>query len=343
MPKLRIDAFINTTNPAEAGDMSVALEEMGCEGIGTFEGPHEPFLPLAVAAQRTRSVRLYPAVAIAFARNPMIMANLANDMQLLSEGRFCLGLGSQIRPHIEKRYSMPWSHPVERMSEFVAALRAIWHCWEHNEKLEFRGKFYTHTLMTPIFNPGPNQHGWPPIALAGVGERMTTMAGEMADGFIVHPFNTMTSLQKLTLPALRAGMAKRSKKLGNLEINCQAIVAVGRDDKELRSSMDAARMQIAFYGSTPAYRPVLECSGLGELQSQLNLLSKEGKWQEMQEQIDDELLHSIAVVGNPDEVADKLVTERGALVQRIAPSMHVMDAEAQRELLEALVKARDRA
>ena len=323
--------------------MSAALEQLGCDGIATFEGPHEPFLPLAVAAQKTRSARLYTAVAIAFARNPMVLANLANDMQLLSQGRFGLGLGSQIRPHIEKRYSMPWSHPVERMREFVQAIRAIWRCWESNEALEFRGQFYTHTLMTPLFNPGPNQYGWPSIALAGVGKRMTEMAGEVADCFIVHPFHTLESLQKLTLPALHAGAAKRASELATLEINCQVIVACGRDDKELSTSIDAARMQIAFYGSTPAYRPVLECSGLGELQTRLNALSKQGKWTEMAEQIDDDLLHRIAVVGSPEQVAKKLVTERGALVQRVAPSIHITSTQMQHELLGALIKERDRA
>lgn len=342
MSRLKIDAFINTVDPRDAIHEASALEDLGCDGIASFEGPHEPFLPLSVVAQHTESVRLYPAVAIAFARNPMMLAYLSNDMQLLSRGRFCLGLGTQIRPHIEKRYSMPWSHPVERMREFVAALRAIWACWSSSEPLDFRGRFYTHTLMPPLFNPGPNPYGPPPIALAGVGARMTRMAAMVADGFIIHPFHTMRSLKELTLPALQEGYAERAPSLAKMDVCCQIIVAVGRNSDELDASIQAARMQIGFYGSTPAYRPVLECSGLGDLQSQLKTLSREGKWQEMGALIDDDLLRSIAVVGSPDEVAEQIVAQRGSLVNRVAPSMQVMERDLQHQLLRALVKARDR-
>lgn len=343
MSDTKIDAFINTVNPAEAAREAAALDAMGCDGIASFEGPHEPFLPLAVAAQHTESALLYPAVAIAFARNPMMLAYLANDLQMLARGRFALGLGTQIRAHIEKRFSMPWSHPVERMQEFVSAVRAIWASWEKAEVLNFRGQFYNHYLMPPLLNPGPNEYGTPPIWLAGVGARMTRMAASTADGFIVHPFHTLVSLDQLTLPSLRAGSGARSRELGSLEVCCQVIVAVGRDEEELKASTEAARLQVAFYGSTPAYKPVLDCVGLGELQLELNALSKQGEWQKMGDLIGDDLLKQIIVAGTPEEVAEQLVCERGKLVDRIAPSMQVTNRDAQHALLKALIRERDRA
>lgn len=338
---LAIDCFLTVANPAEAADLARELENLGCDGLASFEGPHEPFLPLAVAALNTSTVRLYPAVAIAFARNPMLLANMAYDLQSLSAGRFALGLGSQIRPHIEKRYSMTWSEPVARMREFVAAIRAIWDCWEHNAPLNFEGRFYKHTLMTPLFNPGPNPYGMPPIILAGVGPYMTTMAGEVADGFIVHPFHTTTSLHEMTLPALLRGATRSGRTLEGLDICCQRIVATGHDETELAQSIEAAKMQIAFYGSTPAYRPVLECHGLGDLQEELNKLSKAGHWSEMGQLIDDKLLRQIALVGTPTEVAQLFMNDyANTAVNRIAPSLQHSNPKTIKTLIAALVQAR---
>jgi probable F420-dependent oxidoreductase len=203
---LKVDGAILVQNPADAGPAARRLEQAGYDGGFSLEGPHDPFLPLLVAAGQTERLELATAVAIAFARNPMLLANLGYDLQLHSKGRFVLGLGSQIRPHIEKRYSMRWSKPAARMREMVLAIRAIWKCWQEGAGLDFRGEFYTHTLMPPLFNPGPNPHGLPKIFLAGVGPKMTEVVGEVADGYFVHPFHTPEYLQKVTLPALRRGL-----------------------------------------------------------------------------------------------------------------------------------------
>jgi probable F420-dependent oxidoreductase len=303
---LKIDGAILATNPGDAGPAARQLEQIGFDGGFTFEGPHDPFLPLAVAAEHTERLELATAIAVAFARNPMTLAYLGYDLQLHSRGRFILGLGSQIRPHIEKRFSSPWSRPAARMRELVLAIRAIWRAWQEGEKLDFRGDFYTHTLMTPLFNPGPNPHGLPRIFVAGVGPKMTEVVGEVADGFFVHPFHTPEFVRSVSLPALERGLASAGRAREAFEIACQVIVAAGSTEEELERAKTTAKAQIAFYGSTPAYRPVLECHGRGELQTELNRLSKRGAWLEMAGLIDDELLEKIAVVGSPQDIAPKL-------------------------------------
>lgn len=314
---MKVDGSLLVDDPTDAGPAAARLEAAGYRGGFSFEGRHDPFLPLAVAAQQTERLELITAIAIAFARNPMLLANLGYDMQLLSKGRFILGLGTQIRPHIEKRFSMTWSRPAARMRELVLAIRAIWDSWETDGKLDFRGEFYTHTLMTPVFNPGPHPHGVPRIWCAGVGPKMTEVVGEVADGFLVHPFHTPAFLRDVTLPALERGRARATEPRG-FEISCQTILAVGNTDEEITAARNGARAQISFYGSTPAYRPVLEHFGRGALQSTLNKLSKEGKWLEMAGQIDDELLDAIAVTGDRSEIAGKLRERYGGLVERVS-------------------------
>jgi probable F420-dependent oxidoreductase len=303
---MKVDSSIVVSNPSDAGPAARRLEAVGYDGGFTFEGPHDPFLPLAVAAEHTETLELYTAVAIAFARNPMLLANLGYDLQLQSRGRFILGLGSQIRPHIQRRYSAVWSRPAARMREMVLAIRAIWSAWHEGAKLDFRGDFYTHTLMTPVFNPGPNPHGLPPIFVAGIGPRMTEVAGEVADGFFVHPFHTPEFIERVTLPALERGFAKSGRARERFAISCQAIIASGATAAEFENAKNMARAQISFYGSTPAYRSVLDCHGWGELHDELNRLSKRGGWLEMAGLIDDEVLEAIAVIGTPREIAAKL-------------------------------------
>ena len=315
---MKIDGAILAASPGDAGPAAQALEQLGYDGGFTFEGPHDPFLPLAVAAEHTERLELATAIAIAFARNPMTLAYLGNDLQLHSSGRFILGLGSQIRPHIEKRFSSSWSRPAARMRELVLAIRAIWRAWNQDEKLDFRGDFYTHTLMTPVFNPGQNPYGTPRIFVAGIGPKMTEVAGEVADGFFVHPFHTPEFVETLTLPALERGLATAGRAHENFEIACQVMIASGSTEEEFTAARNAARAQISFYGSTPAYRPVLECHGRGELQSELNRLSKAGRWLEMAGLIDDGLLKQIAVVGEPDEIAPKLRARCQKFADRIS-------------------------
>ncbi len=315
---MKVDGAILTESLAEAGAAARRLEALGYDGAFSFEGPHDPFFPLALAAEQTERLELATAIAVAFARSPMILANLANDLQALSRGRFILGLGSQIRPHIERRFSQPWSKPAARMRELVLAIRAIWRCWNEGEKLAFRGEFYTHTLMTPFFNPGPNPYSTPRIFVAGVGPRMTRVAGEVADGFLVHPFHSREFVEQTTLPALQRGLAAAGRSVDDLEVSFQVLVVTGEDEEAYARAEQAVKSQIAFYGSTPAYRCVLECHGRGELQTELNRLSKRGAWVEMAGLVDDELLEALAVCGPFAEIAAKLRTRCGDLADRVS-------------------------
>jgi probable F420-dependent oxidoreductase len=333
---VKIDGAILVDDPADAGPLGRRLERDGYDGGFSFEGRHDPFLPLLAAALSTERLELATAIAVAFARNPMTLANLGYDLQLASRGRFILGLGTQIRPHVERRFSATWSRPAARMRELVLAIRAIWDAWQNRTKLDFRGEFYTHTLMTPFFDPGPNPHGPPRIFCAGVGPRMTEVVGEVADGFFVHPFHTAESLRQLTLPALERGMARGGRKREDFEISCQVIVAAGDTEQELAAAKAGARAQISFYGSTPAYRPVLECHGRGDLQEELNHLSKRGQWSEMSERVDEELLRSIAVVGRSEELADRLRARCAGFADRVSLVTYGLDGERSAALVGAL-------
>lgn len=303
---MQIDAALLSGDAVEAAAQAVQREAEGYDAVWSFEGPHDPFFPLVLASQQTERVLLGTAIAVAFARNPMICAHIAQDLQQLSKGRFVLGLGTQVKPHIEKRFSQPWSRPVARMREFVQAIRAIWSCWNGEGRLDFRGEFYSHTLMTPMFSPRPGPWGDPAIYLAGVGEKMVEMVGEVADGFFVHPFHSKSYLSAVTLPALERGLAGSGRTRDDLVVSCQTIVALGSNDEEVERARQKARGQISFYGSTPAYRGVLDHHGHEGLQERLNRMSKQGQWAEMMGLISDELFDEIALSGTPDQVAERL-------------------------------------
>ena len=305
----------------KVGAQAKELEDAGYSGAWSAETSHDPFLPLLLAAEHTTTLDLGTSIAVAFARNPMTLANTAWDLQAFSKGRFTLGLGSQIKPHITKRFSMEWSHPAARMREMILAMRAIWDCWQNGTKLDFRGDFYTHTLMTPFFAPDPNEvgdFGPPKVALAGVGELMTEVAGEVCDGFICHGFTTEKYLREVTLPALARGRAKAGKTMDGFTIIGPSFVATGFDEGQLVAAKAGTRQQIAFYGSTPAYRGVLEIHGWDGLQEQLNALSKQGKWVEMGDLITDEMLNTFAVVGEPEVIAPELHARYGDVIDRIS-------------------------
>ncbi len=293
------------------------LEAQGFDGMVTAETANDPFLPLVVAAEHTERIELMTSIAVAFARNPMIVANIANDLQAYSKGRFILGLGSQIKPHITKRFSQTWSHPAARMREFVLAMRAIWDCWYKGEKLNFRGDYYSHTLMTPMFMPTNNTHGAPDVILAAVGPRMTEVAGEVADGVLVHAFTTVKYLREVTLPAIEVGLAKSERARTELQLCYPAFIVTGNDEREWEAMRSSTAKQVAFYGSTPAYRGVLEIHGWGDLQAELNALSKRGEWDAMGERITDDILEEFAVVAEPAKVAGALKARFGGLVDRM--------------------------
>lgn len=303
---MRLAITVPTDDPRRAPTTFAELERAGYHTGFSFESKHDPFLPLALAAEHTDALRLGTAVAIGFARNPMVLANVGYDLQLLSRGRFVLGLGSQIRPHIEKRFSEEWSRPAARMRELVLALRAIWATWQGEGPLRFEGEFFRHTLMTPAFDPGPNPFGPPPVFVGGFGPKMIEVAGEVADGLIVHPFTTRRSMEELVLPALARGAARAGRAPADVEVVWVTMVLAWRDDEERASLLRSAREQLAFYGSTPAYAPVLDLHGLGALHAELNRLSKEGRWDEMADLVPDELVEAITVAGPRDAVAEQL-------------------------------------
>jgi len=307
---------IDTTVPPGVLDPRRAAERAerdGYDGLWTSELKHDPFLGLGLAATVTERISLGTAIALAFARNPMSAAVLANDLQALSGGRLLLGLGSQIKAHITRRFSMPWSHPAPRMREYILALRAIWACWHEGAPLQFEGEFYRHTLMTPMFTPEPHGHGSPRVLLAGVGPAMTKVAGEVADGFLCHGFTTEAYLREVTLPALAAG---RGGDLHGFEIVGSPFVVTGRTEEEFAAADSAVRGQLAFYASTPAYRPVLEKHGWGALGDELHTMSKAGRWTEMASLIPDEVLHAFAVAGEPAEAGRELVRRYGDVFTR---------------------------
>ncbi|MGA2519380.1 MAG: LLM class F420-dependent oxidoreductase [Acidimicrobiales bacterium] len=305
-------------DPGDAITTAKRAEEDGFDGVWCAETGHDPFLPLLLAAEHTERVELGTGIAVAFARNPMSTAVLANDLHDFSKGRFMLGLGSQIKPHIEKRYSMPWSHPAARMREFIAAMRAIWAAWHDGSKLAFRGDFYTHTLMTPMFSPGPNPYGAPKVFLAAVGERMTEVAGEVADGLLAHGFTTARYMREITLPALERGLAKAGRTRQDYEISYPAMMVTGADETEMAAAEQAVKAQLAFYASTPAYRPVLDLHGWGELFPELNRLSKRGEWVTMADLIPEDMLDAFAVRGEPEEIPAKVVERYGGMVTRVS-------------------------
>lgn len=317
---MNVDGGITGTI-ATAGQQAADLEAAGYSGGWTAETSHDPFLPLVSAGAATEALELGTGIAVAFARNPMTLANLAWDLQAGSAGRFILGLGSQIKPHITKRFSMEWSHPAPRMREMIQAIRAIWDTWLNGTPLQFRGEYYTHTLMTPFFTPPANDldgFGVPRVFLAGVGPLMTEVAGEVCDGFICHGFTTERYLREVTLPALAKGRAAAGKTMDGFEISGPSFVVTGSNDEELEKAATGTRQQIAFYGSTPAYRPVLELHGWGGLQDELNALSKQGEWVKMGELIDDDVLNTFAVVGPPESIAEELHRRYGDVVSRIS-------------------------
>jgi probable F420-dependent oxidoreductase len=314
---MKVDGGIPAAGLDEVVRVAKELEEVGYDGGLSAETNHDPFVPLLVAAEHTESLDLGTGIAVAFARSPMTLANIGYDLHAYSKGRFRLGLGSQIKAHIEKRFSMPWSHPAARMREVILAVRAIWDCWNEGTKLDFRGEFYRHTLMTPFFDPGPNPHGAPTIQLAAVGEKMTEVAGEVADGVILHAFTTERYVREVTLPALERGFAKAGKTRDDFEISGPMFVVSGTNDDELERAMRGTREQIAFYGSTPAYRGVLELHGWGDLQDELNRLSKRGEWKAMGDLITEDVLDAFAVVAVPEDVPAAMLARYDGIVDRL--------------------------
>ncbi len=297
-------------SPVEAATSAADIAATGADGLFTFEGQHDVFFPLIIAAGAT-SLDLMTNVAIAPPRSPLHLAHAAYDLQLYSGGRFRLGLGSQVRAHIEKRYGSKWERPAARMAETIAAIKSIFAAWEGRRRLDFRGEFFTHTIMAPNFNPGPNPFGPPPVLLGALGPMMTRTAAEVADGLLVMPFHSARHFAERTMPAVSEGLRRSRRASQEFAIIAQAMVAVGRDEADLAAAIEGVASLIAFYGSTPAYLPVLEVEGCADLQPELNALSKQGRFAEMRRLISDPMVARIGIVGTPEECAQQIATRFG--------------------------------
>ena len=313
---MKIDAGLNCTLQ-QIPERARELEALGYDAMITAETSHDPLFPLLLAAEHTERIDLMTSIVVAFARSPMTLAAQAHDLNAYSGGRLVLGIGSQIKPHITKRFSMPWSSPAARMREFILAMRAVWDCWYEGKPLDFRGEYYTHTLMTPMFTPTDTEHGAPRVVLAAVGPLMTQTAGETADGLIAHAFTTAKYMREVTLPNIEKGLARAGRSRDDFELCYPGFVVSGNSEEELEKARTGVCKQIAFYGSTPAYRPVLDLHGWGELQGELNAMSKRGLWDEMGTLIDDDILGQFAIVGGPAEVVPRVKERFGGLVDRL--------------------------
>jgi probable F420-dependent oxidoreductase len=316
-----LDAALLSTGIDDIAGTARDLEARGYAGVWASEADHDPFLPLLTAGLATDRLQVGTAIAVAFARSPMTLAMTAHDLQRYTRGRFVLGLGSQVKPHVERRFSMPWSPPVERMREYVAALRAIWTAWQDGTRLRFQGEHYQHTLMTPMFSPQAHEWGAPPVHLAAVGPGMTRLAGEVADGLLAHGFTTARYLRERTLPVLAEGLEAAGRSREDVTVSLPGFVVTGRTEAERAGAAAAVKATIAFYGSTPAYRPVLELHGWEALADELHALSvarREDKWTAMRDLVDDEVLGTFAVVGEPDAVGPAVRERFDGLVDRFS-------------------------
>jgi probable F420-dependent oxidoreductase len=297
-----------------------ALEARGFDGLVTLENRHDPFLPLAAAALATTRTELATGIALAFVRSPLALAHTAWDLNVASGGRFVLGLGPQVKAHNEKRYSVPWEPPVARMRDCVGALRAIWSAWHARQPLRYEGRYYRHTLMPPNFVPEASAHPQPPITLAAVGPAMARLAAEVADGVRLHPFCTRRYIERVIAPAIDAGLARSGRAREHFEINGGGFIASGATAQAVREMSEWVRYRIAFYASTPAYWPVLEAEGLGELGPRLNELTKRGAWDALAAEVPDELLAACSAIGPHGDIAERIGERYAGLVDTVHAS-----------------------
>ena len=295
-----------------------AAESLGFAGLWTSETKHDSFLPLAVAANNTKRLDLGTSIAIAFSRSPMTMAQISWDLQDLSDGRFILGLGTQVKAHIERRFSMPWGRPAARLEDYILALRAIWRSFQTKEPLDYKGEFYQHTLMTPFFNPGPIEHAEIPIYIAGVNTRLARLAGELCDGFHIHPFHTPEYVRQIVKPAIKEGAERKNRSPKDIKLATSVFVITGETEEEVEEQREKMRAQTAFYASTPSYRVVLEAHGWEEVGEELGKLARDKKWDEMPNLITDEMLRTFAVEAALDEVGPALKERYAGLMDRVA-------------------------
>jgi probable F420-dependent oxidoreductase len=299
-------------------EVARAAEELGFAGLWTSETKHDSFLPLAVAANATQKIDLGTSIAIAFSRSPMVTAQIAWDLQDLSDGRFILGLGTQVKAHITRRFSMPWDKPASRLKDYILALRAIWRSFQTEGNLNYEGEFYRHTLMSPFFNPGPTDHPEIPIYIAGVNTRLARLAGELCDGFHVHPFHTPEYVEQVVKPAIAEGAGKEDRSPEDVQLATSVFVITGESTQAIEEQREKMRAQAAFYASTPTYRTILEVHGWEDVGEKLSDLAKNKNWDDMPNLITDEMLRTFAVEAAPDEVGLALKERYEGLIERVS-------------------------
>ncbi len=321
---MKIDAPVSAAMH-HIGESAARLERLGYDGVKLPELNHDPFMPLAIAAQQTSNIELVTSVAVAFSRSPMTMAQQAHDLNSFSNGRFVLGLGSQVKAHIERRFSMPWHKAAAQMREYINALGAIFDCWYDGTRLDFQGEYYQHTLMPATFTPDNTDAGRPKILLSATGPLMTKVAAEIADGMMMHPFSSEKYMREVTLPAIEAGLATSGRKLEGFELDYAPIIATGINEEQLALAINSARERIAFYGSTEAYKPVLDIHGWGDLQMELHMLNRHRRTTEAAALITDEILHTIAIVGEPGDVVTQMHKRLGGVISRTGFGVVNMD------------------
>lgn len=313
---MKVDAEIAVGSPAEVAGLAKKAEEFGFDCLWVNETKHDPFVQLALASTTTSRIGLGTSIALAFTRSPTTLAYTSRGLQSASEGRFILGIGSQVKGHIERRFGMKWEPPAPKMKETVLAVRAVWESWQEGKPLDFRGRFFRLDLMTPFFSPGPIDHPPIPIYVAGVNPGMCRVAGMVADGLHVHPLHTVRYLREVIRPALDEGAAK-AKRDGRATVAASVFAAVGGTENEIRNAREALRKQIAFYASTRSYRRVMALHGWGDVCDRLHAMSTKGEWDKMGEEVGREMLEKFVVEGSWEEIGEALATRYGTLVDRI--------------------------
>lgn len=315
---MKLDSGLMTASLRDVPAAARAAEEMGFDAVWTAETSHDPFFPIVLAAEHTERIKLGTSIAVAFPRSPMVLAQIGWDLQALSRGRFILGLGTQVRGHNERRFGVKWEHPGPKLREMIQMIHAIWDCWQNGTRPNFTGQFYNFTLMTPFFNPGPIDYPRPAIYIAGVNEYMCRLAGELCDGFHVHPFHSLKYLDDVVFPNIHRGLEKACRKRSDIAMSSTVFVIAGNTPAEIEAAKGPVRQQISFYASTPAYAGVLEAHGWGDAARRLTEKSKRGDWGGMAAEITDEMLEVYATTGTYDEIAEKVQRKYAAYLDRIA-------------------------
>jgi probable F420-dependent oxidoreductase len=330
---MKFDVTIFPQNLNAVGAIARQVEAYGFSALWTSETAHNPFLPLTLAAAATERIELGTAIAVAFPRSPMVTAQIAWDLAAQSGGRFILGLGTQVKPHIEKRFSTTWAAPAPRLREYVESLRAIWESFQSNTPLRYRGEHYRFSLMTPFFSPGAIEHPNIPVYIAGVNEHLCRLAGEMCQGFHVHPFHTVRYLKELVIPNIEHGAQMTGRTRADCALSCAVFVVTGKDAHEVQDNAGMVRAQIAFYASTPSYKTIMDMHGWGVLADRLNAMSREGRWFEMGDLIGDDMLNEFAVVAPADELAQAVKARYDGLLDRVGYYFSFVPDEQEREIV----------